>query len=147
MADADLARKWPELEDTARHIAISASSAVGMHGTESERTLLQEVLAAMDKARKDKDAPELERQMRLAQRLANAAFNRTPEAWELYFEDAASEIASMRDIPKAQKLITEGKAAMARGDTDELRRVVKALWQLLPEDSEARKKGFDSGVR
>ena len=29
----------------------------------------------------------------------------------------------------------------------ELRRVVKALWQLLPENSEARKKGFDSGVR
>ena len=34
-----------------------------------------------------------------------------------------------------------------RGDTDELRRVVKALWNLLPEDSEARKRGFDSGVR
>ena len=30
---------------------------------------------------------------------------------------------------------------------DVRRRVVKALWQLLPEDSEARKKGFDSGVR
>ena len=28
-----------------------------------------------------------------------------------------------------------------------LRRVVKALWNLLPESSEARKKGFDSGVR
>ena len=34
-----------------------------------------------------------------------------------------------------------------RGDTDALRRVVKQLWNLLPEDSEARKKGFDSGVR
>ncbi len=53
----------------------------------------------------------------------------------------------MRDLRLAQALINEGKAAIARGDGDELRRVVKALWQLLPEDSEARKKGFDSGSR
>ena len=31
---------------------------------------------------------------------------------------------------------------LLRGDTEELRRVVKALWNLLPEDSEARKRGF-----
>jgi len=147
MAEADLARKWPELDDTARDVAIAASASVGMHGTEAERVLLQEVLAAMDRARRDKDAAELERQMKLASRLSNAAFNRTPEAWELYFEDAASEMSRMRDLPRAQRLITEGKTAISRGDTEELRRIVKALWQLLPEDSAARKKGFDSGVR
>jgi len=105
------------------------------------------VLSAMEKARRDKDAPELERQMRLASRLSSAAFNRTSEAWEYYFEDAASEVSTMRDLPRAQKLVVDGRSAVERGDTDELRRVVKALWQLLPEDSEARKKGFDSGVR
>ena len=147
MADADLARKWPELDDAARHQAIHASSMVGMHGSDAERTLLQEVLAAMDKARKDRDAPELERQMRLAQRLSSAAFNRTTEAWELYFHGAASEVSTCRDLPRAQKLVTEGKAAIESGDIDTLRRVVKGLWALLPDDSEARKKGFDSGVR
>ncbi len=147
MSEADLARKWPELDDAARHVAIAASSSVGMHGTEAERTLLQEVLAAMDKARREKDAPELERQMKLASRLSNAAFNRTPEAWELYFEDVASDMSTMRDLPRAQRLVNEGKAAIEKTDTDELRRVVKALWSLLPEDSAARKKGFDSGVR
>jgi molecular chaperone DnaK len=147
MAEADLARKWPELDDAARQTAIHATSSVGMHGTDAERALLQEVLAAMDKARREKDAPELERQMRLASRLSSAAFNRTPEAWEYYFEDVASEISKMRDLPRAQRLVEDGKAALARGDTDALRRVVKALWQLLPEDSAARQKGFDSGVR
>jgi molecular chaperone DnaK len=147
MAEADLARKWPELDAAARQAAITASSTVGFHGTDAERALLQEVLAAMDKARKDKDAPELERQMRLAQRLSSAAFNRTPEAWQLYFEDAASEVSRARDLPRANKLVAEGRRAIDRGDTEELRRVVKALWQLLPEDSEARKRGFDSGVR
>ena len=147
MAEADLARKWPDLDAAARQAAIGASATVGMHGSEAERTLMAEVLAAMDKARRDKDAPELERQMRLAQRLSSAAFNRTPEAWELYFHGAASEVSRMRDLPRANTLVTEGKAALAKGDNDELRRVVKALWQLLPEDSEARRKGFDSGVR
>ncbi|HEY4175733.1 MAG TPA: Hsp70 family protein [Kofleriaceae bacterium] len=147
MAEADLARKWPELDDAARRAAINASSSVGMHGTDAERSLLGEVLQAMDKARKDKDAPELERQMRLAQRLSAAAFNRTNEAWEYYFEDAASEVSRAKDLPKAHKLVQDGKSAIERGDNEELRRVVKALWNLLPEDSEARKKGFDSGVR
>jgi molecular chaperone DnaK len=50
-------------------------------------------------------------------------------------------------LPKANKLVSEGRTAMDRGDTMELRRVVKALWQLLPEDAESRKRGFDSGVR
>jgi len=90
---------------------------------------------------------ELERQMRLARRLSSAAFNRTPEAWEWYFEDASSEISKSRDLPRAHKLVAEGKKALEAGDTEELRRVVKALWNLLPEDSEARKRGFDSGVR
>jgi molecular chaperone DnaK len=147
MAEADLARKWPELDAASRQAAITASSTVGFHGTDAERALLNDVLAAMEKARKDKDAPELERQMRLAQRLSSAAFNRTPEAWEWYFEDAASEVSRARDLPRANKLVAEGKVAIDRGDIDELRRVVKALWQLLPEDSEARKRGFDSGVR
>lgn len=147
MAEADLAKKWPELDAASRQAAITASSTVGFHGSDAERALLQDVLAAMDKARKDKDAPELERQMRLAQRLSSAAYNRTPEAWEWYFEDAASEVGNARDLPKAHKLVADGKKALERGDTDELRRVVKALWNLLPEDSEARKRGFDSGVR
>jgi molecular chaperone DnaK len=147
MADADLARKWPELDAAARQAAIYASSTVGFHGTDAERTLLQEVLSAMDKARKDKDAPELERQMRLAQRLSTAAYNRTSEAWEWYFESAASEVGNARDLPRAHKLVAQGKVAVESGDTEELRRVVKALWNLLPDDSESRKRGFDSGVR
>ncbi|MDX2091706.1 MAG: Hsp70 family protein [Kofleriaceae bacterium] len=147
MADAELARKWPQLDEEARRTAITASSTVGMHGTDAERTLLNDVLAAMDKARKDKDAPELERQMRLASRLTSAAFNRTSEAWEWYFEDASSEISKATDLPRANQLVNEGRKAIERGDTSELRRVVNALWRLLPADSEARKKAFDSGVR
>jgi molecular chaperone DnaK len=147
MAEADLARKWPELESKARDTQIAATSLVGAHGTPAEQSLLAEVMAAVDKARQEREASELERQLTLLQRLAVGAYQRTDEAWHGYFADAASEISGATDLPRANKLVTEGRAAMTRGDTQELRRVVKALWQLLPEDSEARKRGFDSGVR
>src|SRR5206468_10219526 len=121
--------KWAELEEASRRAAITASSTLGMHGSEAERALLEEVLVAMEKARRDKDAPELERQMSLARRLSSAAFNRTPEAWELYFADAASEISRMSDLPKANRLVADGRKALERSDTEELHKVVKALWQ------------------
>jgi len=143
MTEADLARKWPELDEQARHAAIAASSTVGMYGTEAERTLLQDVMTAMDKARRDKDAAELERQMRLAQRLSNAAFNRHPRAWEWYFEDAASEVSKCRDCrapsawsPRARpRSIAPTTPSSARG---------QGAVAAAPESSDARKKGFDS---
>ncbi|HRC55442.1 MAG TPA: Hsp70 family protein [Kofleriaceae bacterium] len=147
MAEADLARKWPELDEKARRTAIAASSLVGLHGTDAERSLLGEVMAAVERARQERDAPELERQLALLQRLASGAYQRTDEAWQSYFADAASEVSRASDLPRANKLVTEGQTAMGRGDSQELRRIVKALWQLLPEDSQSRKRGFDSGVR
>ncbi len=129
-------------------IAIAASSTVGMHGTDAERALLQEVLAAMDKARRDKDAPELERQMRLAQRLSAAAFNRTSRGLGVVLRGRRVRGRRVhRPAAGAASSSPRASTAIDRGDTEELRRVVKALWQLLPEDSEARKHGFDSGVR
>jgi molecular chaperone DnaK len=147
MAEADLARKWPALEEKARDTTIYALGVLGLHGTDAERSLLAEVMAAIERARAERDAPELERQLALADRLATGAYQRTDEAWHAYFHSAASEVASASDLPRAHKLVTEGHAAIARGDTQELRRIVKAIFALLPESSEARKRGFDSGVR
>jgi molecular chaperone DnaK len=147
LAEADLARKWPELEDEARRTAIAAAAAVASFGTEPERRLLDEVVAAIAKARSNRDASELGRQVRLVRRLATAAFHRDPEAWEAYLEDAASEIAEASDLPRARQLVDEGRAAVAAGDTEKLRGFVRQLWALLPVDAQARRKSFDSGVR
>ena len=102
----------------------------------------------MDKARKDKDAPELERQMRLASAAVDAPRSTARPRRGSGTSRTPRRRSSRRATCRARsKLVAEGKTAIERGDTDELRRVVKALWQLLPEDSEARKRGFDSGVR
>ena len=147
LVECDLLAQWPELDGHAQRIAIGASSAVAMNGSDAERRLLDDVLAAMERARKQRDATELERQINLATRLALAASQRSPDTWVNYFDDAASEVASASDLPRANKLVVEGRAAMAKGDHEALRRVVKALWMLLPADAAARRHSFDSGVR
>jgi molecular chaperone DnaK len=147
LAEAELERTWPELDDEARRAAIGAASSVAMYGSDAEKRLLDEVVAAMEAARAARDASELERQLRLVRRLGTAAFQRSPEAWEWYFEDAAADAAQASDLPRAQILVAEGRTAMARGDTDSLRRIVKELWSLLPVDAQARRMSFDSGVR
>ncbi|HTJ43349.1 MAG TPA: Hsp70 family protein, partial [Kofleriaceae bacterium] len=147
LAEAELARKWPELDDEARRAAIGAASSVAMYGSEAEKRLLDEVVTAMEKARAARDASELERQLRLVRRLGTAAFQRSPEAWEWYFEDAAADAAQASNLPRAQELVAMGKLAIAKNDTEALKKIVKELWGLLPVDAAARRASFDSGVR
>ncbi len=147
LAEADLARKWPELEDEARQAAIFATAAIAHFGTEPERRLLDEVVAAIAKARTARDAAELGRQVRLVRRLGTAAYHRNPEAWEGYFDDAASEIDSASDLPRARRLVDEGRVAVEARDVEKLRGIVRQLWNLLPVDARSRRKAFDSGVR
>ncbi|MCE9576983.1 MAG: Hsp70 family protein [Deltaproteobacteria bacterium] len=147
LAEVELAHQWPQLENEARSIAIIATSQIGAYGSDAEKKLLDEVLAAIDAARAAKDPAELERQVHLARRLATAAYQRNPAAWENYFDDAASEVSTSTDLPKAEQLVKDGKAAIDRGDTEALKRIVRGLWDLQPIDVAARRMSFDSGVR
>ncbi len=147
LADADLARKWPELTDEARWAGVAAVSTVGAFGTDAERKLLDEVMAALDRAMTARDPAELGRQLRLLRRLTNAAYFRDPGAWERQFEMVASDLGSATDLPRAKQLVDDGNAAIAAGDTPRLRRIVNALWELMPVDAQERRKSFDSGVR
>src|SRR6185503_17326362 len=103
--------------------------------------------AAMEQARAAKDAGELQRQLRLVQRLASAARARDPDHWRFQLEYAAADVGTCRDLPRAQRLVAEGKAALERGDVEALKKAVRGLWELMPEDAEARMKAFESGVR
>ena len=119
-----------------------------MHwGTDAEKKLLEEVIAAMEAARASRDAGEMQRQLRLVQRLANAARARDPDYWRFQLDWVASDVARARDLPRAQRLVAEGKAALEAGNLEALKRTVRLLWELMPEDAEARAKAFESGVR
>jgi len=59
----------------------------------------------------------------------------------------------LRSCPSVYQLlpiypcVDVGGAALERGDTEGLKRAVKGIWELMPEDAEARAKAFESGVR
>jgi molecular chaperone DnaK len=147
VGEAEMRRRWPELEDQALHDLAWASDWVSRYGTQAEIKLLDEVSAAASRARDARNPGELERQLRLLRRLGNAAFYRHPSAWQWVFESAASEIGSATDLVKARDLVAQGRAAIERNDTPALRVVVEQLWRLLPVDVQTRRLGFDSGIR
>jgi hypothetical protein len=116
-------------------------------GTESEKRLLTDVVTAVEKAQHRKDVSELQRQLRLANELATAAYYRNPEVWEDEFREALSHVERASDQARAQSLVQQGNQALAAGDNDKLRDIVEKLWKLLPASAEQRRQGYDSGVR
>ncbi len=139
--------RWPEVDAEARERVVWASRWVSQHGTPHEKAVLVEVTDAVARARKTRDLPELQRQMRLLRDLGTTAFHRHPEAWEWLFESAASDIDGARDLPRARKLVDEGRRALGKKDTEALRRVTEQLWDLLPVSAQQRRLGYDSGLR
>jgi molecular chaperone DnaK len=145
--DCDNEKRWPELDHEARLALSSAASFVTEYGTKAEQKLLQEATDSVERARKERDAVELERQLRVVRNLANAAFHRHPESTKWLFEDAASEVDRSTDLVKAQKLVQDGRRALERGDMGALRTIVRELHRLLPADVRERQRGYESGVR
>ena len=147
IAAIELDRKWPELEQKALQVIAWASDWISQYATDVERKLYFETAEAISRAREEKNVAELQRQLRLARRLGNAAFYRHPDVWEWMFEDAASEADRATDLPAANRLLDQGRSAVAEGNSAELRRIVQKLWRLLPPDIKDRRLSFDSGVR
>ena len=147
LEEAEFAGRWPELDETAREKLAMAASWVSEYGTPAEQKLLTEAGQQVERARAGRDARMLQRQLRIVQNLANAAYYRNPEAWDWAFEHAASEIAAAKDLPKAESLVRDGRKAKEQGDKGRLREIVQQLWKLLPDDAESRRLGYDSGIR
>ncbi len=144
-AEEELA--WPELEERADEETGWAISWVSAYGGPAERKLLGEAASAIQAARRERRAVEVERQLRLVRRLGNAAFFQAPDAWERLLDEAASRADEASDLPAAEQHVQAGRAAAARGDKAALRAAVEALWKLLPPDVQDRRLSHGSGVR
>lgn len=139
--------KFPELEEEAVGAVSWASMWVSRFASPQEQRLFDEAVGGVEKARRARQVQELQRRIRQVRQLGNAAYYKHPDAWQEQFEYAASDVSSMSDLPKAEKLIADGRAALARGDTATVRRVTEQLWRLQPPDAQERKKGHDSSLR
>jgi molecular chaperone DnaK len=138
---------WPDIEARAEETIGGALPWVSVYGSPAERNLLATAVHAIQEARKARRADEIERQLRLVNRLANAAFFQAPDAWEILLEEAASRADEAGDLVAAHRLVAAGRAARARGDAPALRAAVEALWKLLPPDVQERRLSHGSGVR
>ena len=145
--ECDTEKRWPELDAEARLTLAAAARLVAEHGTKAEQKLLQEATDAVERARKDRDAVELERQLRVVNNLSSAAFHRDPESTKWLFEHVASEVDRATDLVKARELVREGRAALDRDDMARLRTIVRDLNKLMPADVRERQRGYESGVR
>lgn len=147
LESVELDRRWPELEREAREAVVYATMVIHEHGLPHEQALFTETARAVEKARQARDPLELQRQLRLINRLSYAAGSRDPEVWRRRFEHCATDIGNTTDPAQAQTLVKEGRELMTKGDHEGLRRVVQKLWRLMPGDPEQRRLGYDSGVR
>lgn len=147
LEELELAKHWPELVEKAVRRLANAGYYVARWGTPAEQRLYGEVSTAVDRAQAQKQITELNRQLRLVNELANAAYYRNPEVWEDEFEEVQSRLERASDQARAAVLVQQGKAALANSDRAALRDVVEKLWKLLPASPELRRQGYDSGVR
>jgi len=147
LEELEIEKHWPELSRKAVRQVTGASMLVTRWGTESEKRLLGDVVSSVEKAQARKDVSELQRQLRLANELATAAYYRNPEVWEDEFREALSHVERASDQARAQSLVQQGNQALAAGDNNKLRDIVEKLWKLLPASGEQRRQGYDSGVR
>ncbi len=145
--ECDAEKRWPELDHEARHTLSWSASLVTEYGTKAEQRLLSEATDSVERARKERDAVELERQLRVVKNLASASFHRHPESSKWLFEDAASEVDRATDLVKAQQLVRDGRRAIDKNDMASLRMIVKELQKLMPVDVRERQRGYESGVR
>ncbi|MBI5482579.1 MAG: Hsp70 family protein [Deltaproteobacteria bacterium] len=145
--EAESQASWEELDERVRDHAATAASWVSEYGTAEEQSLFKDALGAIERARGARDARELQRQLRLISNLLNAAYYRHPEAVAWDFEYVASKVAEATNLPQAEELVRQGHAALGRNDKLALKSIVDRLWSLMPPSVEARRRGFDSGLR
>jgi molecular chaperone DnaK len=147
LATAESTLAWPDLDGRIQDRVAIATSWLGEFGTADERKVLSGAIAAIERARIAQNPQEIDRQLAIVRRLSNAAYLRSPGAWEHELEYMAARTTEATDPRQAARLVEQGRAAAGRDDVAGIERAVRALWHLLPDTGEERALGHRSGVR
>jgi molecular chaperone DnaK len=142
---ADLA--WPLFERTLPDRLARALNLVSQRGTEAERKLLDDTLAAIERTRLTKDIAEILRLLDTVGQVEGASHNRHLDSWRPWLEYWESRVTEAADARRARVLVQEAKQAMQKGDRRSLDVAVRALRPLLPADPGQRRLAYSSGVR
>ncbi len=138
--------EWPELETEASEVIHVAMSWVASLGTAAEQKLFDQALQEAQRAQKSHQAAELDRQLRVMRSLGNAAYSRDPD-WVIYELDwYAAHLSELADVRKAQDLVDQGRAALARDERPALKSILRQLQDLCPGTVQERRLSYGSGI-
>jgi molecular chaperone DnaK len=146
LADIDADKTWPDLERTAEDTVAFAIHWTGATGTEMERRALEEALKSLERARHVKDAGEFAKRLSNVRAIGNTACLRDHGVLTETFHHYAGRVGDMRDPRAAQKHISDGQAALARGDFNAVRTSILSLHGLLPPEEKVRLAAHGSGI-
>jgi molecular chaperone DnaK len=147
LAEVEMKRAWPELDEECADAIDGAVVQLGRWGTETERQSLDQSIARLRRSRQANDVDAVKRELNFITSLRTNATLRNPDAWPSFFESASSRIEEAHDMRRAHELVQEGRAALAKQDMPGVERATRALWQLLPSHQDYRSRGLGSGVR
>ncbi len=117
------------------------------YGTEQEHAMLTRALESLQRAAEQKNLVDYARQKEIINKLGITAFERSPDAWQRYFDYAAARIHEASDLKEADRLLQQGRQARAADDHFKLKEIVHSIWRLLPPDMKVRLTSHDSGIR
>ncbi|MGC4119395.1 MAG: Hsp70 family protein [Myxococcales bacterium] len=119
---------WPELEQEARTALDNARSWVIGEGGETERKHFMKLERDLEQAIEERRGELVEDKARELRLLASSLALRLDYVWKSEFEILAADVGSLSDLPRAQRLVEEGRAALREDRMDSLKSVVRKLW-------------------
>ncbi|MBI5545256.1 MAG: Hsp70 family protein [Deltaproteobacteria bacterium] len=145
--EGDQALAWPELESDAVGALAAARGWVIGEGGETERKHFQRLESELEAALKERRAELVEDKANELRLLSSRLALRQDWVWRSEFETLAADVGSLNDLPRAQELVEKGRRALSEDRMDELKALVRKLWELSPVEREERLKSFNSGLR
>lgn len=131
--DAEDALLIPQLDTEARTVVEAVLSMAEESGTARDREELANVRAAIQSAINSGDRVVLQRQINVARQIGLRVLHSTGQ-WELVqFGLREDELAEHPD-QRVRRLLAEGRAAIAAGDSRRLAQVNAGLSQFMPDD-------------
>lgn len=143
-ARAQLAELLIECE----HSYHSTAAMVSEYGNEADQRILDECAKQLESAIDSRRSTEVERLIERLNQLHHSVHRKSPYFWVDVFNYWSSYVHDAKNPKLANKLVEQGRAAIAKESYKELRRITNDLYALIPERlrHNTQYENYDSGI-
>ena len=141
------AADWPNKIEDAEDRIQWMNEAVSKYGTAAQKDNAADIEDEIRRALDRRNAESLKRALDKADGLRFKLEMARPEWWKGLLAYQYQQRGKMSDAAKANRLFDQANRAIGANDIDEMRRVARQLWDLLPDDvAEELQRGYGSGL-